>query len=110
VTAGNVHDSIPYLSRLDRQQQRFGFKVEAVALDSGYLTSPICKGLQSRNIFAVIAHRRFHLTQGLFPKWKFIYDAQRNIYICPEKHELPYRTTNREGYRQYTSIARTARY
>lgn len=103
VTAGNVHDSIPYLSRLDRQQQRFGFKVEAVALDSGYLTSPICKGLQSRNIFAVIAHRRFHPTQGLFPKWKFIYDAQRNIYVCPAKHELPYRTTNREGYRQYTS-------
>ncbi|WP_156160086.1 IS1182 family transposase, partial [Paenibacillus sp. E194] len=103
VTPGNVHDSIPYLSRLDRQQKRFGFKVEAVALDSGYLTSPICKGLQERGIFAVIAHRRFHPTQGLFPKWKFTYDAQQNRYICPAKHELIYRTTNREGYRQYAS-------
>lgn len=35
VTTGNVHDSAPYLSHLDRQRQRFGFKVEAVALDSG---------------------------------------------------------------------------
>ncbi|MFE0560874.1 IS1182 family transposase [Paenibacillus sp. NPDC058910] len=103
VTAGNVHDSIPYLSRLDRQQQRFGFKVEAVALDSGYLTSPICKGLQSRNIFAVIAHRRFHPTQGLFPKWKFTFEAKRNLYVCPAEHELQYKTTNREGYRQYAS-------
>ncbi|MCM3291507.1 IS1182 family transposase [Paenibacillus sp. MER 180] len=103
VTAGNVHDSIPYLSRLDRQQKRFGFEVEAVALDSGYLTSPICKGLQERGIFAVIAHRRFHPTQGLFPKWKFTYDAEQNRYICPAKNELIYRTTNREGYRQYAS-------
>ncbi|WP_268624255.1 IS1182 family transposase [Paenibacillus alvei] len=103
VTAGNVHDSIPYLSRLDRQQKRFGFEVEAVALDSGYLTSPICKGLQERGIFAVIAHRRFHPTQGLFPKWKFTYSAEQNRYICPAKHELIYRTTNREGYRQYAS-------
>src|SRR5690606_13797522 len=58
VTPGNVHDSIPYLSRLDRQILRFNFNVEAVALDSGYLTNPICKGLSDRKIFGVIAHRR----------------------------------------------------
>ncbi|MNN52820.1 hypothetical protein D3C81_1675400 [compost metagenome] len=46
VTPGNVHDSMPYLSRLDRQQERFNFKVESVALDSGYLTTPICRGLE----------------------------------------------------------------
>jgi hypothetical protein len=57
VTPGNVHDSVPYLSRLDRQRERFGFQVEAVALDSGHLTMPICRGLQERKIFAVIAHR-----------------------------------------------------
>ena len=79
VTPGNVHDSVPYLSRLDRQCERFGFQVEAVALDSGYLTTPICRGLQTRKIFAVIAHRRIHPKQGLFPKWKFEYDkASRN--------------------------------
>ena len=52
VTSGNVHDSVPYLSRLDRQRERFGFEVEAVALDSGYLTTPICKGLQERGSLA----------------------------------------------------------
>lgn len=103
VTPGNVHDSVPYLSRLDRQRERFGFKVEAVALDSGYLTTPICRGLQKRKIFAVIAHRRFHPKQGLFAKWKFTYDAESNSYICPEKQRLTYRTTDRKGYRQYAS-------
>lgn len=51
VTPGNVHDSIPYLQRLDRQQNRFGFEVEAVGLDAGYFTAPICKGLHERDIF-----------------------------------------------------------
>ncbi len=103
VTAGNVHDSVPYLSRLDRQRERFGFGVEAVALDSGYLTTPICKGLQDRKIFGVIAHRRFHPTQGLFHKWEFTYNAEQDVYVCPQKQELPYRTTDRHGYRHYAS-------
>ncbi|OLS33316.1 transposase, partial [Bacillus sp. MRMR6] len=103
VTPGNVHDSVPYLSRLDRQVQQFGLKVEAVALDSGYLTSPICKGLSDRNIFGVIAHRRYHPTTGLFPKWKFTYDKERDLYVCPNDQELNYSTTNREGYKEYKS-------
>jgi hypothetical protein len=103
VTPGNVHDSVPYLERLERQQKRFGFEVEAVALDSGYLTTPICKKLQEKNIFAVIAHRRFHPTQGLFHKWEFTYDQEQNVYTCPEKHVLKYMTTNRQGHRQYAS-------
>lgn len=99
VTIGNVHDSVPCLSRLDRQTRRFDFKAEVVALDSGYLTNPICKGLSDRNIFAIIAHRRFHPATGLFPKWKFTYDKDRDLYICPKKQELTCRTTCREGYR-----------
>lgn len=103
VTPGNVHDSLPYLERLERQTKRFGFKVEAVALDSGYLTNPICHKLKEKNIFAVIAHRRYHPTQGLFHKWQFTYDAERNSYTCPNLQELPYSTTDRHGYRHYKS-------
>jgi hypothetical protein len=103
VTPGNVHDSLPYIERLERQSERFGFNVEAVALDSGYLTNPICNKLKEKNIFAVIAHRRFHPTQGLFHKWELTYNADRNSYTCPNKHELIYRTTDRNGYRHYKS-------
>jgi hypothetical protein len=49
VTLGIVHDSVPYLERLDRQITRFGFRVEEVALVAGY----IYQGLKEREIFAV---------------------------------------------------------
>lgn len=103
VTPGNVHDSVPYLARLQRQKERFGFPIEAVALDSAYLTTPICKGLQEENIFAVIGHRRFQSKRGLMPKWKFEFNRATNAYRCPEGKELTYRTTNRHGYREYRS-------
>jgi len=103
VTAGNVHDSVPYLTRLDRQRERFSFQVEAVALDAGYLTNPICRGLEERQIYGVIAHRRFQPVKGLFPKAKFRYNADEDHYTCPNGQELPYRTTDRQGYRQYAS-------
>jgi len=82
VTPGNVHDSVPYLTRLDRQRERFKFQVEAVALDAGYLTNPICRGLEERQIYGVIAHRRFQPVKGLFPKTKFRYDAEQDRYTC----------------------------
>ncbi len=103
VTPGNVHDSIPYVDRLDRQTNRFGFLVERVALDAGYLTAPICHELKERDIFAVIAHRRFHSKKGFFHKWQYIYDSQTNTYTCPARQVLAYKTTSREGYRQYQS-------
>jgi len=77
--------------------------VEAVALDSGYLTNPICKGLSDRKVFGVIAHRRYHPIKGLFPKWKFEYDKERDLYTCPNGQELIFKTTTREGYREYKS-------
>ncbi|SDZ59599.1 Transposase DDE domain-containing protein, partial [Evansella caseinilytica] len=103
LTPGNVHDSRPYLNRLDRQIKRFGFEVEAVGLDAGYLTIPLCQGLEDRNIMGVIAHRRFKPKKGYLPKWKFRYDKASNTYVCPNGKTLTYSTTNREGYRQYHS-------
>ncbi len=44
VTPANVHDSIVYTGRLDRQRERFGFAVGAVGLDAGYTTSGIAEG------------------------------------------------------------------
>jgi len=103
ITPGNVHDSVPYLERIDRQIKRFGFNIEAVALDSGYLTAPICKGINDRKIFGVIAHRRYKSKKGYMPKWKYKYDSEQDIYTCPNGETLAYSTTDREGYRQYKS-------
>ncbi|WP_248924449.1 IS1182 family transposase [Paenibacillus hamazuiensis] len=105
VTAGNVHDSVPYIERLEHIIKKFKFEktLEAVALDAGYFTSHICKKLQDKKIYAVIGGRAFTPVKGLMAKWRFKYDAENNVYICPQKHELKYTTTDREGYRQYKS-------
>lgn len=102
-TPASVHDSIPYLGRLDHQIERFGFEVEAVGLDAGYNTTAICKGLEDRNIFGVIGYRNFGKSQERFKKRDFLYDDSVDCYICPGNCTLPYRTTNREGYREYAS-------
>jgi len=108
-TPANVHDSIPYLDRLDRQQKRFGFEVEAVGLDAGYFTPGICKGLEDRNIYGVMGYRRPNHIKGYFYKREFEYDHERDSYWCPCGQEILYKTTNRGGYREYISDAKQCR-
>jgi transposase len=103
VTPANVHDSIPYLERLDHQRQRFGFATNAVGLDAGYMTAPICKGLEERNIYGVIGYRRPTHIKGRLYKRDYVYDQQQDGYRCPNGQLLTYRTTNRQGYREYRS-------
>ncbi len=103
VTAGNVHDSQPYLDRLDRQRGRFGFKTSAVGLDAGYFTPHICKGLTERTIYGVIGYSRPTHRAGYLRKNDFTYDETADCYLCPQNQILRYRTTNRGGYREYVS-------
>jgi transposase len=103
VTPASVHDSIPYLERLDRQRERFELPVEAVGLDAGYDTAAICKGLEERKIFGVIARWRPPHRPGFFYKRDYRYDRLSDQYVCPAGQVLSYTTTNRLGYREYKS-------
>jgi len=67
------------------------------------LTAHICKQLKDKKIFALIGHRRFHPTKGLFSKFKFTYNSDTDEYTCPGKQIIKYRTTNRNGFREYIS-------
>lgn len=103
VTPGNVHDSKPYLARLDRQLTAFNIYPYTVGLDAGYKAAGICKGLEDRNIEGVIGYRRPNKAEGLFAKRKFVFDADQNHYVCPAGQLISYNTTNRLGYREYRS-------
>lgn len=105
-TPGNVHDSRPYLERLDRQRARFGFDVDAVGLDAGYHSAAICHGLEERDIYGVIGYRRPTHKKGYFYKRDYVYDAEADVYICPAEQRITYNTTNRHGYREYKSDPR----
>jgi len=109
ITAANVHDSIPYLERLDRQRERFNFETEAVGLDAGYMSAPLCKGLEDRKLYGVIGYRRPTHIKGRLPKRVYVYEADQDIYRCPGGQQLSYRTTNRDGYREYRSDPKPCR-
>ena len=102
-TPANVHDSIVYLSRLDRQRTRFDFDVGAVGLDAGYATAGIAKGLEDRKILGVTGYRRPTHRKGYYYKRQYEYLAAKDAYRCPEGQILPYATTSRTGYRHYKS-------
>jgi len=104
VTAGNVNDSVVYIERLSHQIKKFGWEttLEAVALDSGYMTPYVCYKTSELKIMAVIPDR-LSREYGVFPKEDFTYDADLNVYICPSGHQLTYKTTTRKGFRDYKS-------
>lgn len=103
-TPANVHDSIVYLGRLDRQRARFGFDVKAVGLDAGYATSGIAKGLEDRQIPGVTGYRRPTPPKpGMLGPKEFVYQAAPEGYRCPQGQVLTYATTDRNGYRHYKS-------
>jgi transposase len=103
-TPANVHDSIVYLGRLDRQVERFGFAVGAVGLDAGYATPGIARGLEERTILGVTGYRNPTPPKpGMMRKARFAYEAEQDGYRCPQGQVLPYATTDRNGYKHYRS-------
>lgn len=103
-TPASLHDSVVYLGRLDRQRQRFAFDVQAVGLDAGYATAGIAKGLSDRGILGVTGYRNpTPPRDGMLRKSKYVYEPQADGYRCPNGQLLGYSTTDRNGYRHYTS-------
>lgn len=104
VTPANVHDSIVYLDRLDRQRQRFDLNVAAVGLDAGYATAGIARGLEERGILGVTGYRNpTPPRDGMMRKSRFIYEDEADGYRCPNGQLLSYATTDRNGYKHYRS-------
>ncbi|RUZ78796.1 IS1182 family transposase [Mesorhizobium sp. M7A.F.Ca.US.006.01.1.1] len=103
-TTAIVHDSTVYLSRLDRQVERFGFDVGAVGLDAGYATAGIAKGLEDRAIRGVTGYRRPRPPKpGMMAPSAFTHEPAADGYRCPQGQVLAYATTDRNGYRHYKS-------
>lgn len=101
VTPGNVNDVDPYLARLDIQRAKFGLNVKYVGLDAGYFTNSICKGIADRKLTSAIATRLGPHEKGKYTKNKFVYVKEWDVYACPNDCFLKYKTTTRQGYKEY---------
>lgn len=106
VTKGNVHDSGPYISRIEYLKKTFNFKIEKVAIDSGYDTLDIKKYLIGNDIFGVIGYRRYGSSESRKEKKKYYYNFDLDVYIEKETGEvLEYKgLIDKLGYKKYTNI------
>lgn len=102
VTPGNVHDSMMLEPLLDKVM-KFTGKPTAVAADAGYKTPAIAQYLIGNEIQPALPYTRPRTKEGYLKKTDFVYDEHYNCYLCPQGQVLPYRTTTKEGYRQYMS-------
>ena len=86
---------------LDEIEQRLGHLPKYMGLDAGYHSAQIAHELTARGIQGVIGYRRHTHAGEHFGKYRFKYDYEYDFYICPEKQRLYWKTTTRQGYRQY---------
>ena len=105
ITKGNVHDSIPYISRLEYLKKKFNFEIKEVGIDSGYDTLDIKKYLHDNNIYGVIAYRRYAKAETTIRKSRFKYLKESDCYICPETGLILEYTgrIDKNGYKYYAS-------
>ena len=105
ITKGNVHDSLPYISRLEYIKKKFNFEIKEVGIDSGYDTLDIKKYLHDNNIYGVIAYRRYAKAETTVRKSRFKYIKELDYYICPETGAILEYTgrIDRNGYKYYAS-------
>jgi transposase len=101
VTPGNINDVDPYIKRLDVQIKKFNFNTKYVGADAGYATNLICKELYERELKSVMGYRRSPHTKGMYTKNKFQYVKELDVYVCPNLRALRYKTTTRDGYKEY---------
>jgi len=109
VTAANVHDTVPLPQILEQVTRRLGTKPQYMGLDAGYHYANCAWLLYKEGIQPVIGYRRHTYKTPYYGKWQFRYDFDQDVYFCPEKKPLYWKTTNREGYREYYSDPKVCR-
>ena len=104
VNPGNEHDSRTFKGLYEKLA---GKGMEYCIVDAGYKTPAIAKMLLDDGVKPVFPYKRPMTKAGFFRKYEYVYDEYNDCYICPNNQILKYRTTNREGYREYKSSGET---
>ena len=107
VEPANVNDITPLASILKEVKRRLGRLPKYMGLDAGYHSAQVAHLLESNGIQGVIGYRRHTHKTDHYGKYRFKFDWEYDFYICPEKHLLDWKTTTRQGYRQYFCDSKT---
>ena len=105
MTKGNIHDSVPYIDRLEYIKNKFHFDIKRCAVDAGYDTMDIRKYYYENNIFGVIGYRRYGTKESRKEKSKYEYNKELDLYIEKETGEVLEYTKHIDklGYKLYAN-------
>ena len=109
ITKGNIHDSVPYINRMEYIKEKFGFDIKKCAVDSGYDTLEIKKYYHDNNIFGIIGYRRYGTKESRKEKSKYEYNKELDIYIERSTGEVLEYTKHIDklGYKLYANVDRS---
>ncbi len=100
VSPGNQHDSRTFKGLYDKMKP---LNPNIMIMDAGYKTPAIAKMLIDDGIKPLFPYKCPMTKKGFFRKYQYVYDEYYDCYLCPNDKILKYRTTNRDGYREYKS-------
>ncbi len=103
VEPANINDMTPVPDILEEIKLRLGKLPKYMGFDAGYHSAWIARLLEENKVQGVIGYRRHTFKTDYFGKYRFNYDSYFDVYTCPENQPLYWKTTTREGYRQYFS-------
>ena len=103
ITKGNVHDSVPYIDRMNYIKETFGFEIKRAAVDSGYDSVEIKEYYEENEIFGVVGYRSYGTSKSEIKKKSFKYEKDLDCYICPETGVIMEYANhiNKQGYKKY---------
>lgn len=104
VSPGNLHDSRTFKGLYDKIKD---IGIQTLVADAGYKTPAIARLLLEDGIRPLFPYKCPMTKDGFFRKYEYVYDEYYDCYICPNNKTLEYRTTNRDGYREYKSCGKT---
>jgi transposase len=109
---GNVSDQADFLGRVDEAVETLaerGRAVQAVVADKGHHSGENLAGLEERGLVGLIASPNTARGKPGFRREDFIYDAQRDLFVCPTGVLLRRRQLPEGAARQYQARGRDCR-
>jgi transposase len=105
-TPARTYDEVAATKTMvNRTEKTFGLKLKRLAADTAYGTGKLLAWLLDKDITPHIpVWERYERTDGMFSRLDFTYDAERDVYICPNRRLLRTTGTVHDGrVRNYLS-------
>ncbi|RIY31108.1 hypothetical protein CKF54_07635 [Psittacicella hinzii] len=104
ISPGNVHDSQRCLSGFLYIKDTHNLVPTIIGVDSAYDSALLMYSLHKMGVkYVIVPYKKAGNTPNEYKPSDFTYNAELDLYLCPQGKELKYSTTIRNGYSIYKS-------